>query len=592
MSKYRYLIFAEKEALLRFPNEVQAIYWKWDLCHNLAIFYQSVATDAPELSCYSKLIEDGLNSGQVDLENLKNWFSSHEGRFSFEITSFDPPPGYTSSHVISLENNANLLLFEKNGNFRVSGLMSSMFHYRESGSKFQLLDLTGDDYPELVLYFGYSHCCGVWSTQFVYDLYSGEPRQLVFENTYGLSFFLPSEYESFITPLAPSTEQPGFLFKSRYYGDPLVHSCDLRKYEKYYWVNGQFEVMETWLGIEEPDEYDDIELCRFVLDIVQDQDEMDVAVKTIGDVRIGDPDVTRDQILYRLGEYYARLGAVTKSKQFFEKAIQTDEGTSASPWTQAAQTFLDHYQDKSDFYVVCSQIIQCNMRDSFRQFVSEIEPKDFLLAFELLKSTEIQIKSNGFVDLDSDGQYEQWFVIQHPRENYREFWVLVEDSEKIYGLFVSEIPANQPELNQFRGTNFYELTVVNGKSLISLEKIGFSNQPYILVHDSIQDENPLTENTFLRHNLFDAEINNIADQLFTGTDPAEIRNMLTRLSQSQTFTCENHNFTCDQLYYLLGLTYELTGEKQKAVDYYLRLWGEHPYSFYTIMVRSKLELHQ
>src|SRR6266540_4583584 len=63
MEQYQYLAFAEEEALFRFPNALQAEKWHWDLCYNLAFsFAYAESADAPELPCYAKLIENGLNS--------------------------------------------------------------------------------------------------------------------------------------------------------------------------------------------------------------------------------------------------------------------------------------------------------------------------------------------------------------------------------------------------------------------------------------------------------------------------------------------------------------------------------------------------
>jgi len=591
MEQFKYLAFAEEEALLRFPNAAQATYWKWDLCYNLALSNQfAVSTDAPELPCYAKLIEDGLNSGQTSLSNLPNWFSIHESRFPFEMTPFDPPPGYTSSQIIMLENNASWLLMEKDGGFKATGLMSNMFYFRESESKVELLDLTSDNFPELVLYNSIRHCCGAWSAQFIYELSSGEPRQVGFENLSGVSSFVSSEYDSYITSLDAKKESPGLLFKGHYYGDPLTQPCHLRKYDKYYWINNQFELVDTWLGIDEPGKYDDMEFCKFVLDVAKESGEINVAVKTIADIQLGEPDVTRDQILYRLGEYHARLGEIKKAKEFFEDVLQIKSNDSASSWVAAAQVFLENYPDKNNYYGVCSKVTQCDMRAALQQLVSEIKPNDFLLAVEVLKNAGVQIKSNGFIDLDSDGNDEQWLVIQYPMRGQREFWILVEGSERVNGLFVAEISTNQPVLKQFQASNIYELTTVDGESLVSLEKLDFSDQPYILTHDSIENKNPLIEDDFLRHDLLVKKINDVANELLAGADPVEVRDTLTQLSQSQTFVCGDSNYYCDQLYYLLGLTYELSRDKQTVVDFYLRLWKEYPDSLYTIMARSKLEL--
>lgn len=589
MEQFSYLAFAEQEALLRFSQATQAEHWRWDLCYNLAFSHQSVFIEAPELFCYSKLIEEGLNSGQTNVNNLANWFAAHEMRFRFAITSMDPPSGYEKSHVITLEDNALLWLLEKSGKFQATGLTSSMFHYRESRIKFELLDLTGDHYPELVIDFGRAHCCGTASTQYVYDLSSGTPEQLSFENLSGISSGLSSDYDSSITSLAGDTKYPGLLFKGHYAGGLLYQPCDLRKYEKYYWNGYQFELVDTWFGIEEHSQYDNEEFCGFVIDTANEQSEINVAVKTIGDIRIDEPEVTKDQILYRLGEYHARLGNIDKAKKYFANVTSIESvDTSGSTWIQAAQRFLDGLQDKSDYYRLCSEITVCDTRDALKQILAEIEPEAFPLVFETLQSAGTSIKSSGFMNFDVSGDMEQWFVLQHPNRNQREFWILTKDVEKIDGLFVADISTNKPELREFQGNNLYELTTTDGKTLISLEKLRFTNQPYILTHDLIDNYDPVIEDEFLRSSFVEESLDHITTRLLSGADPTYIRELLIQFHQSNTVDCKESN-VCDKIYYLLGLTSELLGDDQAAVQAYVQLWQEFPGSLYTIMARSKLE---
>ncbi|MGB8984627.1 MAG: tetratricopeptide repeat protein [Anaerolineales bacterium] len=590
MEKYKYLAFAEMEALLRFPDAPQGETWRWDLCFNLAFSNHSVESpDAPELPCYAKLIENGLNSRQTDIPGLSSWFEAHESRFSFEITSNTPPPGYASSHVISLNASANLWLLEKEGNFRVFGLRSSMFFFRESGSKFQMLDLTGDNYPELVLYFHRATCCNSFSQQFIYELSSGTPKLLSLEDLNGTSTHTTSEYDSYITALESRTELPGFLFESHYGYDVITQPCSLREYDKYYWNGDRFELAETWFGIDKPDKYNDKEFCQFVIDAAKEQAELEVAVKTIGDIRIGDPEATKDQILYGLGEYHARLGDVDKAKDCFTQAIafQTTSNKSDPRWSKAAQIFLDDYHEESDYYEVCSRVIKCDMRGALQQLIAEIKPDSFLQAPEILRASGILIKSSGFMNFDGGDDIEQWVVVQHPNRSKREFWILVRGSDKTYGFFVAEISTNKPELKEFQGSSIYALMTSNGENLFSLEKTGFAGQPYIMTHDVIQDTDPFMEADYLKGYLVEKPLDDLIGQLMNGGDPAQIRDSLVQLNQSVSFDCKGTD-RCDQVQYLLGLTGELLGDEQAALDAYLQLWKEYPESFYTVMVRSKL----
>jgi len=587
MEQYKYLAIAEKEALLRFPIATQAERWRWDLCNNLALSYPyAESTDAPELQCYAKLIEDGLNSRATTLDNLPNWFANHEGRFPFAIKSHPAPNGVTSAHVITLQDNAILWLLEKSGEFQTVGLMSSMFFFRETGVHFEQLDLTGDGYPELILTFGRSYCCGAFTQQFVYDVSQGKPRQLLFKNLDGTTNHIGSEYDSYITALESKSEPPGLLFKGLY-GDPLTQPCHLREYDKYYWDGYQFEWSTGWLGVDEPGEYDDKEFCRFVIDAAKEQGEVDVEVRTIGDARISDPDVTRDQILYRLGEYHARLKNVEKAEEFFKAAIAlqpTDKP--ASQWGKASKIFLDGIQ-KDSYYGLCAQITQCDMHEALIQLLDSIRPDSFLSATELLKKLSVSILSNGYTDFYTGYDIEQWLVVQHPHRPQREFWILVKGNEKIYGIFVDTIPNNKPRLKDVFRDKKYLLATTDGESLVSPDNLSLSNQPFVLVQSFTDTKDPIYKDNYLKHELLEEALDNAVDQLLNGTDPRVVKERLVQLNQSKNFNCEISKL-CDKYDYLLGMITEITGDSKTAVDIYIQLWKKYPDSFYAIMARAKL----
>jgi hypothetical protein len=50
------------------------------------------------------------------------------------------------------------------------------------------------------------------------------------------------------------------------------------QYEKYYWNDTHFEIVDKWLSIDAPDQYDDIEFCEFVIETITDKEELNIAV--------------------------------------------------------------------------------------------------------------------------------------------------------------------------------------------------------------------------------------------------------------------------------------------------------------------------
>lgn len=587
--QFLYLALAEAEALMRFPDAPQAETWRWDVCYNWAVYYYpGDDTTAPELACYAKLIEDGLNSRQTNPSKLAKWFKEHEARLSFEIAAQTPPQGYTRSHIITIQDDAILWLVEKNGKFQVTGLISDMFYYTEAFIKFQMIDLTGDQFPELILYVSRANCCGAFSFQFIYDVSSGTPKPLTIASQYGSLSNLPGDsYAVQITKLEHEA-MPGFVFKSRY-GDRLSTRCDLREYDKYYWNKDQFEWVETWYGIEPPDQYHDKDLCQFAINTPVNQNELNVIANTIYGP------ASRQVISFRLGEYYAQRGNYDKAYHFFSDvatAAPSDEFN--AKWIDAAKTLLEHYKNADDFYLACAKVIQCDLRSIVQQAIEKIQPALFPTVSEVLKAIGVQVKDSGILDFDDDGSPEQWLVIQHPDQSEREFWVLVKNNKKIDALFVTDIPSDTPVINEFVSFNqpsTIELETPSGKILFSLHRLNLSGQTNILrAHTpyNADDENEqiAVQNDTVKA-MWSKAVDDAATAMLTGTDPATVKEILLKLKQSRNLDCKI--YSCDQLYYFLGLANELTGDQPSAIDVYLQLWKDYPDSIYTIMARSKLE---
>jgi hypothetical protein len=50
----------------------------------------------------------------------------------------------------------------------------------------------------------------------------------------------------------------------------------------------------------------------------------------------------------------------------------------------------------------------------------------------------------------------------------------------------------------------------------------------------------------------------------------------------------NYEVELPEVYYLLALAYELSGQEQKAVETYWQLWRDFPEDTFAIMARRKL----
>jgi hypothetical protein len=82
------------------------------------------------------------------------------------------------------------------------------------------------------------------------------------------------------------------------------------------------------------------------------------------------------------------------------------------------------------------------------------------------------------------------------------------------------------------------------------------------------------------------ELDRIEEMLLSGEDPAQARQDLVDLGNSNFFTC---NFSeCPRYFYLSGLANELLSEPETAIAAYLEVWRRFLDSPYVTMARYKL----
>jgi len=75
--------------------------------------------------------------------------------------------------------------------------------------------------------------------------------------------------------------------------------------------------------------------------------------------------------------------------------------------------------------------------------------------------------------------------------------------------------------------------------------------------------------------------------LFRGEDLQKILDTLLGLQKYPGLLCQS-TFSCDEYYYLLGLTNELLGNERAAIDAFLQLWRDYSKSPFTTLARLKL----
>jgi hypothetical protein len=147
---FTYVVYLQREALLRYPNDPLSDSWRWGLAYNLA------HTNDPGVGeAYAALIQDELEKGFTSLEDLPEWFSQHEYRLQLSIHRFTPPPGYLNRLLleISTQGGAVYLWAVESPQKIDLYTLSSYFDFAHGIEvHFTAGDLTGDGLEELVIY--------------------------------------------------------------------------------------------------------------------------------------------------------------------------------------------------------------------------------------------------------------------------------------------------------------------------------------------------------------------------------------------------------------------------------------------------------
>ena len=120
---YQYALFAQREALLRFPSAAQANDWQWLLAYNLARTNDQRVGDV-----YAELITQELNQGNTTLDELYLWGIKNEPQILIESSPL--PSSETNEHSylmkVSAEENGSTYfwLIEDPSGFKSFNLVS------------------------------------------------------------------------------------------------------------------------------------------------------------------------------------------------------------------------------------------------------------------------------------------------------------------------------------------------------------------------------------------------------------------------------------------------------------------------------------
>jgi hypothetical protein len=205
-------------------------------------------------------------------------------------------------------------------------------------------------------------------------------------------------------------------------------------------------------------------------------------------------------------------------------------------------------------------------------------------SIDMLKQMGVEVLVSGTFDFDGDGQPENWFFTNSGNPIF-----------EILKLSSGKIELQTPLVNVGSGDEF-------GTIRINALPPQGDIHPWQLTNNGVPADPPVMYSWVDRVTDFplsdydmENQLNAIEDGLFSGSlKPADAIVQLEAY-KNRGILC-NHTFdpglwcpASSHLGYLLGLAYELDGQKDLAIQAYLEVWKDHPDSVYALMAAAKLE---
>lgn len=571
-----YAIFAQREALMRFPSANQADGWFWNLAIDLA------RTGDPQAgTTFANLITNELNRGSIDLTDLESFGNQMDPEMQIELTTLEPSPGVMSSNIIKVSiadsGAAIFWLLERQNGYRAFPLTSQFDFIHPTSVDFFIGDITGDGEPEIIIYRSLLPGAQVYELPRIFRLGIQPPEELFFQPIEPPK--ISPDFQVHWEPIKAANEDGDLQFIVT-----LFPACPVTIRHTYEWDGNSFRFLAAHYTVN-PDK----RLLNFC-EIVPNH-----AIQTWGPgptIQIMEtilplwpperttegnpyPQDALDEWRFRLGIYHALDGNISRAKQYLE-GITTNPATPNSRWISPANQFLEAYQNQRDIYRACLTTDFCDPRHALQAVVATFTIDDYANALQELNQAGLLIRSSGFFDFDQDGTTERWFILRVTELAKPEFWILAKDSDHVKALFVDHIDENQPRI-----------TIVDPGQEPPIIQIGRETTFVFQSGDLGPQLRTVEPIRVFSVDLTQEQLEAIEADLLAGEDPTEMRQQLLDLEGSSFFTC-NLNI-CPKFQYMLGLANELSGNRAGAVDAYLEVWDQFPRNPFTTMARFKLE---
>ncbi len=573
---FSYAVVAQKEALLRFPDAPEANQWHWGLAYDLAR-----TSDPSAGEQYASLIAQALNRGEVNVRQLDTWFQNQEPRLGLNVIELKPISGYLSSYLLQVrgEGSAFIWLLETTGAFQTHVLTSDFDFVKAPKAYSVISDLTGDGNEEVAIYHSSPTGDTVLATPRVFSLAQMPAKELPFvpsQATYNIG----TDYVNYWAVTQDTSGGSDLQFRGN-----AFPACPVTIKRTYHWNGKAFELTDKQFDVTLP-AADNLGICQTIVDHAANFWGPEATIQIMETLlpewppaldEQGNPlpPDALDEWRYRLGIYQALTGDQQGAVQTLQ-AIYDNPSSINSNWVIPAKKFLDLYKQPGDIYTACVQAEFCNPDDAIRYLIGTLTAEQSPEALQFLWQSGVTLGASGYYDFDQDGESERWFTVRHHPGEKLEFWILAPSKSGVHALLVASIDSTRPELSPQPDTQ-PAVIWLDSTVAFSMQRDPDTLIPYLTYY-------PLQ---YVWPNRFLEGLQSAEQELFNGTNPAQVSSELLNLQDNPGLLCKPY-WTCDPYYYLLGLSSELAGEERQAVSAYLYLWWNYSKSPFTTMSRLKL----
>jgi hypothetical protein len=146
---YPAIAYTQAEALIRYPDALQAEEWKWGLAASLGY-----SNDPRAAQIYATLIQSAVQAGQVRVDDLPVWFELYQSEMQLELYPLQTSPGELSRRLVEISGagGAYLWLLETPSGIQVYPLLSDFDYKTGIQTSFVIADVTGDGIDEISIY--------------------------------------------------------------------------------------------------------------------------------------------------------------------------------------------------------------------------------------------------------------------------------------------------------------------------------------------------------------------------------------------------------------------------------------------------------